>query len=234
MAQSLAVDENPRNQTVESRGANAEALSLTEKKWNPDRRTLSVDFIDSPPFIDKVIKAAVGWHDTMSLRFQFGKGSPDILVSFVDGGGSWSYIGTDSKYYAGKSIPSMNFGWFNSTTPDNEFRRTTLHEFGHALSLIHEHQHPGSSISWKKDAVYAYYSNLGWDSAKVDQNIFGKYDITQVNGSAYDRTSIMHYPIPAELVMNPTDVVGWNDNLSPNDRVVMASLYKRTPGKLPT
>lgn len=232
LASSLAHNENPQNNVVNHLAANAEALSLTEKKWHPDRRTLSVDFVETQPFIDKVIKAASGWHAVMALRFQFGKGSPDILISFAPTG-SWSYIGTDSAYYSRKGIPSMNFGWFDTSTDDSEFRRTTLHEFGHALSLIHEHQHPGGTISWKKEAVYAYYKGLGWGADKVDQNIFRKYDIAQVNGSAYDRSSIMHYPIPAELVEKASDVVGWNTDLSANDRQVVGALYGPSAGRLP-
>lgn len=232
LASGFASNENPRNKVIDPRAPNAEALSLTEKQWHPERRTLNVDFIDVPSFADKVIKAASGWHAAMALRFQFGKGAPDILVSFSPGG-SWSYLGTDSIYYSRKGIPSMNFGWFDKDTPDAEFRRTTLHEFGHALSLIHEHQHPSGHISWKRQEVYAYYKQRGWDSNKVDRNIFGKYQIKQVNGSTYDRNSIMHYPIPSALVENPADVVGWNDDLSSNDRQVVGALYGRQSGRLP-
>ena len=153
LASAIANNENPKNAALDNRVPNAEALSLTEKKWNPDRRVLNVDFLETPAFLDRVIKAASGWHSAMALRFQFGRGTPDVLVSFSPGG-SWSYIGTDSLYYSRKGIPSMNFGWFDKDTPDSEFHRTALHEFGHALSLIHEHQHPGGHISWKREQVY--------------------------------------------------------------------------------
>jgi hypothetical protein len=39
-----------------------------------------------------------------------------------------------------QNIPTTNFGWFNSSTDLREIRRTTLHEFGHVLGCIHEHQ----------------------------------------------------------------------------------------------
>ena len=35
----------------------------------------------------------------------------------------------------------------------------------------------------------------------------------------------MHYPIQAELVSNPKDVVGWNIKLSDDDKRVIAFLY---------
>lgn len=232
LASSIARNENPRNSPVSAGNANAEALSLTEKRWHPQRRILNVDFLEAPPYLDRVISAASGWHASMGLRFQFGRGAPDILVSFTPGG-SWSYIGTDSLHYARKGLPSMNFGWFDSATPDQEINRTTLHEFGHALSLIHEHLHLGATISWRKQQVYAYYKQQGWNATMVDRNIFMKYDVTQVNGSAYDRASIMHYPIPPELVQNPNDAVGLNVDLSPSDRQVIGVLYPPKGAGLP-
>ncbi len=51
----------------------------------------------------------------------------------------------------------MNFGWFDDSTPDNEFSRTVIHEFGHALGCVHEHSSPAATIPWNRDAVYAYY-----------------------------------------------------------------------------
>jgi hypothetical protein len=232
LASALANNENPKNQLIDGRDAGAEALSLTQKRWHPQRKVLNVDFIETPAYIDKIIKFASRWHESMTLRFQFGRGNPDILVSF-EPGGSWSYIGTDSQYYSRKGVASMNFGWFDDRTSDEEFRRTTVHEFGHALSLIHEHQHPSGGISWKIDAVYAYYKKLGWDKDAVDNNIFRKYEVGQVNGSAYDRTSIMHYPIAVELVTNPAQAVGWNTDLSAIDRQVISSLYSAQSGVLP-
>jgi hypothetical protein len=233
LASGFAYAENPKNRPVDPRIENAEAISLFEKKWHPNRRILEVDFVSQPSFIDKVIKYAKIWEEYMGLQFRFGRGEPKILIAF-DPGGSWSFVGTDSIYYARNGRPSMNFGWFTDSTNDTEFQRTTLHEFGHALSLVHEHQHPTGNISWKKEAVYSYYQSFGWDKSKVDQNIFQKYSRSQVNGSNYNTSSIMHYPILSELVSNQKDVVDWNNELSDEDKDVVAFLYpKKTNAMLP-
>ncbi|BBK29671.1 hypothetical protein EDC65_5319 [Stella humosa] len=232
LANRISTEENPNNKPVNSTNKDAEAISLSQKKWHPKRRILSVDFTETVPFEDKIIKFAKEWEQFMGMRLKFGRGDPDILASFSKGG-SWSYVGTDSRYFAKKGIPSMNFGWFDRNTQDSEFSRTTLHEFGHALSLVHEQQHPHGEISWKKEKVYAYYKNLGWEKEDVDKNIFAKYDLGQINGGEYDRHSIMHYPIPAELVSESADVVGWNNDLSANDKIVIGALYPDIQTGLP-
>lgn len=52
----------------------------------------------------------------------------------------------------------MNYGWLYPDTPDQEYSRVVLHEFGHALGAIHEHQHPEAAIPWDKPKVYEYYA----------------------------------------------------------------------------
>ncbi len=50
---------------------------------------------------------------------------------------------------AGKSEPTMNLGWVtNEASTSDKERGTILHEFGHALGLLHEHQSPA-----REDAI---------------------------------------------------------------------------------
>ena len=62
-----------------------------------------------------------------------------IRITYDPLGGSYSYIGTECKLID-KTKCTMNFGWFYrlSDPDENEYRRTTLHEFGHALGFFHE------------------------------------------------------------------------------------------------
>lgn len=60
-------------------------------------------------------------------------------------GGSWSYIGTDAITIPVESF-TMNFGFMDQPT--------VMHEFGHALGLIHEHQSPfKGGFEWNKKEV---------------------------------------------------------------------------------
>ena len=68
-----------------------------------------------------------------------------ISINFINAGSSFSAVGTDAKLpiYNGKR--TMNLGRVDE--------RTILHETGHALSLVHEHQHPEGKIQWDTDKV---------------------------------------------------------------------------------
>jgi serralysin len=211
----------------------SEAVSLYKKKWHQQRRLLEVDFVTQARFIDNIVRHARTWEDHMGLRFRFGGSEPDILISLEQSSGSWSYIGTDSKYYASRGRPSMNFGWFDETIDDAEFSRTTLHEFSHALSLVHEHSSQVHQIDWNRSAVYAYYARQGWEQDSVNEQIFKKYELSQINGTEYDRESIMHYPIPPQFVQDRADVVGWNQTLSEQDKCFIAKLYPPATSGLP-
>jgi serralysin len=165
------------------------------------------------------------WTQDAGIQFVFVESEPsDIRVSFIHDGTSWSYIGSSAKY-VNKEKATMNFGWFDERTTDKIFRRTILHEFGHALGLVHEHQSPATTIHWNKGAVYQYYSErFDWNENVVDDNIFRKYRKTQTQYTTYDPNSIMHYPIPAKFTTDGTSVE-WNTKLSPMDIAFIKEKY---------
>ena len=82
------------------------------------------------------------------------KGSPDILIDFKEGGGNTSLIGTDSRDSALSGTRSMNLGKIVASNPEEKRRRAILHEFGHALGVVHEQSSPLAGIAWIKDVVY--------------------------------------------------------------------------------
>ena len=108
-----------------------------------------------------------------------------------------------------------------------ELRRVVMHEFGHAIGLLHEQSYPGA-INWKKtDSVYNYYEETqGWDKDKVDFNVFEVASQFYTNGTSYDPKSIMQYSIEA---WQTTDGYSVKDNyeLSQGDKTLIAALYPR-------
>lgn len=191
----------------------------------PTRITLKVQFLEGDPvIIDKVIQKAKIWQNHANVKFEFGTFSdPDITISFDERSGSWSYIGVQSKKYR----PSMNFGWLTTATRDQEYERVVLHEFGHALGLIHEHQNPnGNPIKWNVKKTYQYYMHTqGWTEEDVDVNIFEKYKSTQLLSTTFDPLSIMLYEVPAALTLDRYSTK-LNSTLSEKDKLLIKTIYK--------
>jgi hypothetical protein len=237
-ASERAIAENPANAPVIPRGSIPPGLdgppplalaALTGKLWKPGR-VLKVRFLDGDPVVQKQLQPfALVWEQYANLKFAFGNDpGAEIRVSFSQPG-SWSYIGTDALSIP-QNQPTMNFGWLTKSTPLDEYSRVVTHEFGHAMGCIHEHQNPSTNIPWDKPAVYKYYQGPpnNWTKAQVDTNLFTRYsaDITQF--SAFDKNSIMLYPIPEEFTIGDFSV-GWNKELSATDKQFIGSLYSFGP-----
>ena len=208
--------------------AKQNATIYTSSKWIPGQ-IIRIKFLNGDNFLqEKVKQYANNWMTYANVNFQYVSANEeaDIKIGFKwnGDGGSWSYLGKGCQSIS-QTTPSMNFGWFNANTTETEFNRTIMHEFGHSIGLIHEHQSPVGNILWNKPKVYEYYQQTqGWSIAQVDNNIFAKYSETQTNYSAYDNGSIMHYPIEASLTTDGYSV-GLNTDLSSNDKIFIRKMY---------
>ena len=118
----------------------------------------------------------------------------------------------------------MNFGWLKDNTPQEEYDRVVLHEFGHALGYIHEHQHPDAGIPWNKPIVYQYYRRLGWSDSQIENNIFRKYDRSMLNYTDFDTESIMLYAIDNRLTVGDYSTK-WNTQISSLDSLLLNIVY---------
>jgi hypothetical protein len=206
----------------------SQLVVLPACQWEPGSR-LRIRFLDGDPQVQARVKAvAVEWAKYADVTFDFGDWRPaDIRISFRQDDGSWSYHGRCAPQ---EPAATMNFGWLTSDTPAVEYSRVVLHEFGHALGMVHEHQSPLGGIRWKKNEVYQYYKRLNWSPAMVDSNIFVKYSVSQTKFSAFDPESIMLYPIDSRLTEDGFGV-GLNTELSALDRKFVASWYPRPWGR---
>lgn len=228
-ANEIAIQENPENQIrSESFSSDkAEIAILKSKKWEPGR-TLRVCFLDGVKDVkEKVEKYARQWEKHANIKFDFvNDRDAEIRISFREKG-SWSYLGTDCLSIPVEQ-PTMNYGWLRSDTPEDEYSRVVLHEFGHALGCIHEHQNPTTNIPWDKEAVYRYYMGPpnNWSEEQIDQNIFKHYSKTITNFTHFDKQSIMLYAIPNNLTEGDYEV-GWNKTLSEMDKQFIKEMYPR-------
>jgi hypothetical protein len=201
----------------------------TAKEW-PAGRTLRVRFQDGEEVMrSKVAEQARRWSEHANVTFEFGNDpEAEIRITFRLPG-SWSLLGTDALGLESEE-PTMNFGWLHPGSADEDVARVVLHEFGHALSCIHEHQNPEAAIQWDRDAVYAYYAGAPnfWSRADVDKNLFEPYSRDQTQFTRFDPTSIMLYPIPEQFTLGDFSV-GLNNDLSETDRSFIGTIYPFVP-----
>lgn len=223
-----AISENPENKpsAEENPHLNEHELALVSgKKWK-NGRVLKVSFMDGEAAVrQKVASYAHIWSRHANIKFDFGDHEEaEIRISFQLPG-SWSFIGTDALSVP-KEEPTMNFGWLTPDSTDEEYERVVVHEFGHALGCIHEHQNPSTDIPWDEDAVYDFYTGPpnNWPKVQVFHNLLQKYSVESTQYSSFDKDSIMLYPIPQEHTIGDYEV-GWNRVLSAQDKAFIGKMY---------
>ncbi len=206
----------------------------TGKKW-ANGRTLGVRFLDgSSTQTGKVIDHARVWSKYANISFDFNAGqNAEIRISFQADDGSWSAMGTDCLHRPTFPLnePTMNFGWLRDNTDDTEYRRVVVHEFGHALGAIHEHQNPKGGIQWNVPLVLEQFSGPpnNWSEDEIRSNILDKYSLDQLNATKFDKKSIMLYFFPPELVGGLK--LPENTDLSTQDKSWIAKNYPKPKGK---
>lgn len=221
----MCLRNKPGNLAIE--GAERAAV-LREAKWQPGTR-ISVMFLSGSDALKARVRAvAEEWitPGMANLSFQWVDDvAADIRIAFISGAGSWSYLGTVSRQIPSPE-PTMNYGWLTDASSDEELRRVVLHEFGHALGMIHEHQNPEGAIQWNEAAVLNDLSGPpnNWDEATIRNNVLDRYDPNAVISTPVDKNSIMMYPIPAAWTDGAfsSDL---NNELSETDKRLIREVY---------
>jgi hypothetical protein len=198
----------------------ARLIQNISKKW-VNGTAIHYWFFDSTPFgagndqKDLVREGFSVWADLgigISFKEVNHMSDAEVRVGFLQGDGSWSYIGRDVIDIPGQGERTMNFGWNLMTDPRGV--DVPVHEIGHTLGFPHEHQNPFSGIVWNEKAVYDYFGSPpnSWERDTTFNNIIEKLSPSDVTGTQWDPNSIMHYAFAAGLIDKPET---YRDGLTP-------------------
>ncbi|MNF65366.1 Astacin (Peptidase family M12A) [compost metagenome] len=198
--------ENPDNSISQPTRRQTRSVASHSKYWKAGR-TLSIAILPFDDDIYNTIKNAINqWAPYVNLNFEFMElsdnnelyeGDIRIDVSPFHNHLASSDLGTDALLTPADET-TMKLGT-NHTSAG--YAAIVMHEFGHALGLEHEHQHPDANIPWDRDKTYLWFQRFGMSREMIDAQVFPLDRNPDLTYATYDRHSIMHYEVRNECTI---------------------------------
>jgi hypothetical protein len=227
--QAAATDYGPSIQSAPLRAAAA-------NKWDLSDKVFRFFFMQTPAsLVERVIGRAREWTKYINVKFDVVQNASqaNARVRCSRLLGHSSHVGIDAARETDLSKPTMTLGFsdlvdFRAQEKHNDF--VVLHEVGHALGFIHEHNRRDAPHDFKTAETIAYFARRGLNAAQVQSNIFDRWNRDLIRQSAYDTKSIMHYMFPDEIMVSGHGVPQ-NYELSQDDVQIARDLYGKRDGE---
>ncbi len=116
----------------------------------------------------------------VNLNFVFVEQGGDCLID-----NKWASGGV--TYDVGGKNPTLHLS--------NSSSFLTIHEFAHALGMLHEMRNPNVDLTWIVSAIQQKYSKGNID---IFSQIINPLDFDKVRALPFDENSVMTYPLPPE------------------------------------
>lgn len=215
-------------------------LAVNRSKFWPAGRKITVRFLNGSTDIQERVKFwAETWEDYANIDLKFldadDTSNADIRVAFKYRGdlSTSSYVGTDARFVLEQTQPTMKFGQLDDLSTDADVSYTVLHEFGHAIGCVHEHQ--ANPIEWDVDAVIdGCKDKYGWSPETTYNQILNQENVKDLTKTDFDSNSIMCYWFPPEWTVDKRSAP-INRVLSDKDKSFINQMYPprtRNDGKL--
>lgn len=221
---------NQINRFTTRKGPNKAVELVYYLPWKWRQSTLRVFFkdVDDEALQKKVLEVANTWQQYTGVKFVRTASifDSEIRLSFRTAEGYQSLIGSlaDSTRKQTSSLAATMHLQDLDQRSDEEFRRVILHEFGHALGLLHELSSINTPIVWDSPAVYKYFDTAyHWNQALVNEQVLtpARY----AKATSFDPHSIMIYAVPSFLMKNHPDIP-WPKGLSKDDKAKIKLVYR--------
>jgi hypothetical protein len=207
------------------------------------------------PVMRGMVAKDLRWDKGQTLKIYFDNGDKSQHQTFMDIANLWIIDGVSLKLGTTDDIKGSNIrasigGKLNeslvgkqNTHPDYKDKVTlkvanvtnqsiVLHEFGHALGLVHEHFHTGFPYHWDRDAVYNDLKKLGgpWTDARyIDRHVFHEDPAGKLPAddelTPFDPSSVMIYTIPSNWTVEKKGLMPGKE-LSSGDKDTILKLYR--------
>jgi serralysin len=204
----------------------------------PQKSDIKIHFMRDSNYTDKKAK----WVETviskyieplvnLNFHWNVSQNNSNIRISFDPTKGAFSNVGKEALSKS-KSEVTMNLGWTDQDEESSDAAKgvigtglVVVHEFGHLLGMIHEHQRGDAPFKWNKEFVYAEMLRTNkWSHQQVDENIFDQTAMNTLNASKFDPHSVMEYIFPNSYFLTPPNLEQ-PDYLSNLDIIWISKMY---------